>query len=244
MLRKVQMSEFKKLKVFLTLLLLFIFAIFFFFYGFRIKTVEVEGGKHYSKEEVTKKIIKNKFDENAILLFLKYKYLKQENISFVETVDVQLINKNSVKLVVYEKTIIGCIEFMNEYMYFDKDGIIVETSVEKLSDVPCVFGLNFDHIVLHEKLATTNDELFQTILNITQLIKKYKIDIDKISFNLNEEVALYTGDIRIMLGKRDTYDEQISELKNILPKAKGLKGYFNMRNFTDGQDKIIFIKDK
>lgn len=205
----------------------------------KLDNVIVEGSSHYSTEELKDKVITKKTDGNTILLYLRYKYGEVDSIPFVEHIDLNLVDKNSIKIHVYEKIITGCIEFMGGYMYFDKDGIIVESSTEKLDKIPFVTGLSFNQIVLYEKLEVQKAELFGVILNLTQLIQKYELTIETIQFNTDLEVSLHSGDIQILLGKRDVYDEQIAELKNILPKAKGKKIKIDMKNFTEGQDKII-----
>lgn len=57
---------------------------------------------------------------------------------------------------------------------------------------------------------------------------------------------LYTGKIRVNLGKRNDYEEQIAELSKLLPKAKKkkLKGVLDMEYFEEGQDQIIFKVDE
>ncbi len=42
---------------------------------------------------------------------------------------------------------------MDQYVYFDNDGRVLETSAEKLEDVPCIQGLKFDRIVVGEKAS-------------------------------------------------------------------------------------------
>jgi cell division protein FtsQ len=205
----------------------------------RLKKVIIVGSNHYSSEEIKDKIITKTTDHNTILLYLRYKYGDKVNIPFVEDIDIELVDKNTVKIHVYEKVITGCIEFMSEYMYFDKDGIVVESSDKKLDDIPFITGLKFQEIVLYDKLKIKKDALFDVILNLTQLIQKYELDIEKINFNSDYEVTLYHGDIQVFLGKRDTYDEQLAELKNLLPSAEGKKLILDMKNFTEGQDKII-----
>lgn len=223
----------------LILCLVIIIPVFILFVTCRLDTVIVEGSSHYTSEELQDKVITQKTDRNTILLYLRYKYGKVDSIPFVEDINIELVNKNTVKIHVYEKVITGCIEFMGGYMYFDKDGIVVESSDEKLPDVPFVSGLRFDHIVLYEKLKVQKKTLFNVILNLTQLIKKFELKIDKIQFNSNLEVTLYSGDNEIFLGKRDTYDEQLAELKNLLPEAEGKKLKLDMKDFKEGQDEII-----
>ena len=205
----------------------------------RLETVIVEGSNHYTSEELQEKVLIKKTDKNTILLYLRYKYGETSSIPFIERVDIEMMNLNTVTIQVYEKVVTGCIEYMGGYMYFDKDGIIVESSDEKLSQVPFITGLSFNKMVLYEKLDTQKDEIFNVILNLTQLIRKYELDIETIQFSPDMEVTLYCGKIQVLLGKRNTYDEQIAELKNLLPKAPNKKLTLDMRNYTEGQDRII-----
>jgi len=223
----------------LILCLVIIIPAFILFVTCRLDTVIVEGSTHYTNEELQGKVITKKTDWNTILLYLRYKYGKVDSIPFVEDIDIELVNKNTVKIHVYEKVITGCIKFMGGYMYFDKDGIVVESSNEKLDEVPFITGLSFNQIILYEKLDIQKKSLFNIILNLTQLIKKFELKIDTIQFNSNYEVTLYSGDNKILLGKRDTYDEQIAELKNVLPYAEGKKLILDMKDFKEGQNEII-----
>lgn len=222
-----------------TFCLVIIILICILFISFRLKTIKVEGSSHYSAEELQDKVITKKTDNNALLLYLRYKYGNFDSIPFIEDIDIELVNRNTVKIHVYEKVITGCLEFMGGYMYFDKDGIIVESSDEKLDEIPYITGLKFEKIVLYQKLEVQKKALFDVILNITQLIKKYDLKIETIEFNSDLEVILYSGNIKILLGKRTTYDEQIAELENLLPSAKGKKIVLDMTNFEEGQDRII-----
>jgi cell division protein FtsQ len=223
----------------LLICLLILIPAFVLFVTCRLETVIVEGSSHYTKEEIQQKIITKKTDGNTLLLYLRLKYGKVESIPFVEDIDMELVNKNTIKIQVYEKVITGCIEYMGGYMYFDKDGIVVESSNEKLSGVPFVTGLKFNSIVLYEKLEVQKEQLFNVILNLTQLIQKYELDVETIRFNTDLEVTLKCGDVKVLLGQRETYDEQIAELKDLLPSAIGKKLKIDMVDFKEGQDKII-----
>jgi cell division protein FtsQ len=160
-------------------------------------------------------------------------------LPFVEKIDVNMTDTHTITVYVYEKMVAGCVEFMSEYLYFDKDGIIVESSSRRLEDIPVIKGLKFEKIMLSEKLKVQKDELFDVIINLTQLIRKYELAVDQISFNSDFEVTLDCGDIRVLLGKKSTYDEALSELKNILAEAKGMEITLDMRNYVKGTQNII-----
>lgn len=218
---------------------------------FSIKNVTVVGSTRYTTEEISEKILKTKLDSNALILYLKYKYFMDAKIPFVEKVDIELAGNHSVNIYVYEKKVTGCVDFLGEYMYFDKDGIVVESSSKRLEDIPQIKGLQFneiilneklvlyDKIILDEKLEVQKEELFKVILNLTLLIDKYELKVNTISFNSKYEVTIDCGDSTVLLGRKSTYDEVLAELKNILAESKGMKLSIDMRNYVKGTNQII-----
>ena len=206
---------------------------------FSIKNVEIVGIKRYTEEQIKELVFQTKQDSNSLYFYLKYRFFEKPKLPFVEKIDVSIVDNHSVTIYVYEKMVAGCVEFMGEYMYFDKDGIVVESSSTRLDDVPLIKGLQYNEIILNEKLKVQKNELFDIIINLTQLINKYELDIDTISFSSNNEVSIDSAGITILLGKKSTYDEPLSELKNILDKAEGMKITIDMRNYVKGKDDII-----
>jgi cell division protein FtsQ len=206
---------------------------------FYIKRLEVVGSRQYTTEQITAELVKTKLDSNSLYLYLKHRYFADVKIPFVEKIDVTMTDTHTITVYVYEKMVAGCVEFMGEYMYFDKDGIIVESSTARLEEIPVIKGLKFDRIMLGEELKVQKDELFDVIINLTQLIQKYELDVDRITFSSDYEVNLDCGDIRVLLGKKSTYDEALSELKNILAEAKDMKITLDMRNYVKGTQVII-----
>jgi len=137
----------------------------------------------------------------------------------------------------------GYIEYLGKYMYFDKDGIVVETSDEKTEGIPQITGLKFEYVVLHERLPIENDEIFQLILDITQLLTKYEIKADKIYFDKNNQMTLYFENIRVRLGDISNIDDKIIRLKAILPELEGEKGVLRMDKYEDNMKNITFNRD-
>ena len=64
---------------------------------------------------------------------------------------------SDVEVIVYEKSVVGYVSYMNSRMYFDKDGIIVESTSETLPGVPKIAGLSFGHIVLHQRFQRDSE---------------------------------------------------------------------------------------
>lgn len=206
-------------------------TVFLFFFG--IKKAEVIGESRYSDSQIREMVLKSRFEHNSIYLYLKYHFFAKPQIPFVEKLDVEMNSNHDVTIYVYEKMVTGCVYAMNEYLYFDKDGIIVESSPKKIEKAPVIEGLHFNEIILHQKLnllsrdnsVNHNEEQFNAILNLTKLINKYTLNVDTVRFDEEDNVTLLCGNIRILLGKKSDYEEALSDLKNILANAKGTDLY-------------------
>ena len=146
------------------------------------------GNKHYTKEQIIEFVQNEGYIDNTILLMLKNKINPISDIPFVAKIGIDCESAHKITVTVYEKAMAGCIEYMDRYVYFDQDGYVLEISLEKLSDAPCVTGMSFDSIELHEKLPIKDKKRFKLILKLTQLITKYKLVIDSIQFTSEDEL--------------------------------------------------------
>ncbi len=226
-----------------TLLVVVLATGFFISRHYHVNKVYVEGNTHYTNEEIKAFVTQGRFGSNS--LYLSYKYGKKgiENIPFISKMEIQVLSADSIKITVYEKAVAGYVEYLDHAMYFDKDGIVVESVDEPTGNAPQVIGLDFDHVVLHEKLPVENDAVFAEILEVTQLMKKYAVEADKIYFNSNSEMTLYFGKARVALGSMNGIDEKIMKLKALLPKLEGLEGVLRMENYSEDSKLITFQQD-
>lgn len=212
--------------------------------GFSIEDIEVTGNVHYTKEEIVEIVTADGYIDNSLLLHLKNKFKPIENVPFVDKLDIEYVSNHKITITIYEKAMAGCIEYMDEYVYFDKEGIVLETSNKKMSDIPCIRGMTFDTMTLHSKLPIDDANRFKLILNITQLLDKYELNIDSIRFTSDDEIILNYSNIKILLGKGENIDAQLVDLGNILEKLEGKKGTLNMKDFTDSKKLMIFKADE
>jgi len=213
---------------------------FLLFHFFSVDTVIVDGNVHYSDEEIQDMVLGGKFGRNSLFLSLKYRNKQIEDVPFVETMDVKIVSPDTVRITVYEKSMAGFVEYMGQYFYFDKDGTVVESSSVKTLGIPQIKGLNFDHIILLEKLPVEDENIFKHILDISQLLEKYGISAEQIYFDRNYEITLYFGQSRVKLGNTDFIDEKIMKLKMILPNIEGKSGVLRMENYTSQSTDVTF----
>ena len=198
----------------------------------------------HTEEEIKDMVFTGPYSYNSLVLSLMYRNREVENVPFIEKMDVDIAGSNSVRINVYEKAIAGYVEYLGHYMYFDKDGIVVESSNREISGIPFVTGLSFDHVLLHEPLPVKDRSVFLTILNVTQLLGKYEISTDRIAFDSDQKITLYFGNARVSLGTDDYIDEKINEMHLLLPQLKGYAGVLHMENYTGEEVNFSFDKDK
>ncbi|MBR2950191.1 MAG: FtsQ-type POTRA domain-containing protein [Lachnospiraceae bacterium] len=210
---------------------------------YHVKNVLVEGNVHYTREDIVRMVLKEKMDYNSLYLSFKYKEKQIRDIPFIQTMSVEVVSPDTIKIMVYEKTVAGYVEYMGKFIYFDRDGIVVESSGTRTASVPEVTGIRFDHVVLYEPLPVTDSSVFKHVLNITQISSKYDILADKIYFNEANEMTLYFGNVRVRLGSAD-FEEKIMRLTHILPNLEGLSGVLQMENYDDESENITFLQDE
>ena len=203
----------------------------------------MDGSVHYTNEEIMDMVMGGRFGDNSLFLSLKYRDKGIEGIPFIEMMDVSIEAKDTIRITVYEKALAGYVKYLGRYIYFDKDGIVVETSEEQTAGIPQVTGLTFDHVILHDKLPVDKPELFDEILNITQQLDKYSLSADRIYFDSAYQVTLYFGDAKVALGDNVDIDEKIMMLQNILPSLLGKSGTLDMREYSEDTKTYSFEKD-
>lgn len=212
--------------------------------NYTVTTVYVEGNVHYSNEEIMDMVMEGRYGSNSLFLSLKYKDRSIVGVPFIEKMDVSVVDPHAVKIEVYEKTLAGYVEHLERYMYFDKDGIVVESSKEKTPGIPMVTGLMFDHVILYEPLPVEDEGIFKEILSITQLVNKYNLSVDRIYFGSDGSLTLYFGGVKASLGAGENLDEKVMRLQDVLPSLEGKKGTLRMENYTEETKNISFEPDK
>lgn len=217
-----------------------------FYYYLRthtITTVYVEGNMHYTKEEIQDMVMEGPLGQNSLYLSLVYKDKQVTGIPFIAAMDVQVLSPDTIKIMVYEKSLAGYVEYLNRYMYFDKDGVVVESSTVKTEGVPQITGLSFDYIVLNEPLPVEDSGIFYKILTVTKTLTKYALTADRIYFNSQKEMTLYFGSIKVSFGSDELLDEKIMLLQTLLPKLEGKSGTLNLQNYDENAGSIPFTQD-
>ncbi|SHH54069.1 cell division protein FtsQ [Butyrivibrio fibrisolvens DSM 3071] len=207
---------------------------------YRVKTANVVGNTYYTDEEIQDMVMNGMFAHNSLYLSFKYHNKSIVNIPFIEKITVDIKSADTIDIRVYEKALAGCISYLENYMYFDREGIIVEGSSELLEGVPVVKGLKFDSVVLYEALPVEDKSVFSEILDLTQLLSKYSLSADQMYFDKGYNVYLYFDNIEVAIGSKKNIDEKVIQLPYILPSLEGKKGTLHLEDYDENTESVRF----
>lgn len=229
------------------LLILAIVAVVFVLTGiaaafvFTVNDIEYIGDDHYSNEELKEKLFDGR-NPNALLYFM-FRQSNNREIPFIQKYTVDIEWPSKMVVTIYEKPIIGYVSYMGCNMYFDKDGTVVESSTRVLNGIPQISGLKFDHIVLGSQLEIGNHDIFMRVLDLTQSFDKYDIVADKIYFDIDGNVTLTIGEVKVLLGNCSNLSDTLFQLKQMIPSLQGRKGTLDLTNYTEDNKSVIFKKN-
>lgn len=208
---------------------------------FRVTKVTVEGNTFFSEEVVASEVCNTFLDKNTISAFIKNHLGFTAKLPYVREYEVTYPGIHEIHIKLYEKKIIAGIAYMNQYIYFDKDGVVLKSTNEELPEIPLFETKTMTTFTLYDKVQMEDEDLLGQIMNLSNLFQHYKVSWDKVVFDSKNAAFLYTGDIKVSLGKKDSYDEQISALSSVLAtaKEKQMAGEIDMTNYHIKGDIIL-----
>ncbi len=218
-------------------IIIFVFCAFFF----RIKKVTVEGNTFYSQTQMAEMFQSHFWERNILSFWLLDKLSLTPEPDFVREYEVSYPSLNELHIKLYEKTIIAGIAYTNQYIYFDKDGMVLQSTQKPREDIPLFETKSLTTFTLYEKVQMEDEELLRQIMNLSYLFRHYKVSWDRVQFNDKNEAFLYVDKIKISLGRKENYDEQISALPSILKPMleRKYEGEIDMTNYKVKGDVIM-----
>jgi cell division protein FtsQ len=211
---------------------------------FVVENVEVEGNVLYGEDVITETVLNDEYSWNTLYVYLKYRFLDTETVPFIDTMEVTLKSPRTLHITVYEKGIMGYLydETLGENVYFDKDGIVVETSTNIIENTPKIEGIACEDIVLYENLPIKKADL-KDILTLTQTLKRNELVPDTIIYGQDNSPILVYGNIRIPIGSEELLTQKVARIAKILPSLDGRSGVLHMENWTEETTNIVFDED-
>lgn len=225
-------SKKKPLKAVGGLLVLLLAGIIFFFTYYQVDEVQVMGSSHYSEKQIRKMVLRGPLASNSVLAPLLYTKQNTKDVPFIEGYTVTRLNRHTICVSVKEKDIVGCIPYLDSYIYFDRNGIFVEGSQTRDETVPYFDGIQVNKIVMDEKLDIKGDTVLNTAVALSTIFQKNDMIPDHIQFDSSYSISLIYGDITVQLGKDENLEEKMNRVIAIMPKIQGKKGILHMESVS------------
>lgn len=232
-----------RVRIILITILLLLVGAFAYASTFTLDKIVINGCIMSSEDEIRNSLNDWAILDNTLLFYMQTKFQTPNEVPFVAKLDFEYVDKHEIHVDVYEKSVAGCIEYMESYVYFDKDGIVLETAKVRYDGVPIIKGLTITNWQIGEELPIENKKKFEQIMTITQLVDKYKLDIQGIEFTSDGELVLRHDNIEIELGDGSNLAIQMMNLGSILEGLEGKTGVLYMKEF-DSENSTASFKTK
>ncbi len=213
---------------------------------FVVKEVEVVGNEIYTDAQIESWALDDEYSWNSLYVVLKNRFQKQEEIPFVDTIDISLESPSKLQITVTEKGVLGYlyISSLGQNAYFDQDGFVVELSPDVIEGTMKISGLNVESAELYDKLALEDSSILKTLLSLTQILKKYEREPEVIYID-DGDILLSYGSVQVNLGTGSSLNEKIQRMDQILAQLdEDLTGTLHLDTWSQTSTDIYFKKDE
>lgn len=201
-------------------------------WNIKIRNFEIVNNERYTSEQIVDMLFSTENEKRSLVTFFKELFHSpHKELPMIQSYSIEFTGIDSVSVIVYENKLVGCIYYMGSYMYFDKDGLIVESRTEPYEGIPVIDGIQFDQIVLYQKLSVKKEGIFDAVMNLTQLLSIHEIKADKIIYDDNDWVTVVMGNVKVSLGDRNDMEGKIAELAAMQSKFGDLKGTLHLETY-------------
>ena len=236
---------FRRLKILGIIVVILVIIAVIFMLVCRVREVVVDGNERYTDREIMEAMDLDDGYQNTLIYYLNHKDIHAiPSLSYVDSVSVKMKGVSTIYIDVVEKVLVGCINDAGMYMYFDEHGVILESSTIRREDIPLISGIEFKMLTVNEKISTEDEHVYEDLLQLTLLLRKYDISIEEVVFDEENNMTMLMGDIKVALGQGKNLEDKISNLKDLLPELEGRKGTLLMQDYDSTKDSTIFRQDE
>ena len=143
-----------------------------------------------------------------------------------------------------DETAVAYIKNANEYTLVNKDGYALDTVPDRPSDMPEIKGFEFTEVTERQPLVCENQAMLDYALKVIKDLNIYSLKMDSVVASEEEELDMFNGRVKIMLGKNNRTDEKISDLSNFFDQIEGMDGTLDMKEISDNNLGYTFKKNK
>ena len=205
-------------------------GIYFLITDFSIQKIQISGNNTYTNAEIIEAMKEDGYIDNTLLMIAQNQIFDQTYLPFIEKVSMSYDDSHILK----------------EYVYFNENGIAMESRNTLFEGVPVVTGVKFNEMNLKRKIlenkVPVKKNYFNTIVSITKKITTYKLNVSEIHFEGEDDITLTSSKYKRYLGSSSYLDGKMSKLSSILETVSSnyKKGTIDMHLYTDDKPIVTF----
>lgn len=238
-----KVSKKNQLKVTGLIAVLLLAGVIFFFTYYQVDEVQVMGSSHCSEKQIKKMVLRGPMASNSVLAPLIYTKKNTKDVPFVEGYTVTRLNRHTICVSVKEKDIVGCIPYLDSYIYFDRNGTFIESSTERNEKIPFFDGIKVKHVIYNEELPIKDKMVMNTAVALSTIFQKNDKIPDHIEFSDDGQISLLYGDITVKLGKDEYLEDKMTRVLATLPLISDKKGILHAENVNDNSKMITLEQE-
>lgn len=206
---------------------------------FEVSDIVVTGNKLYTTDEIVKMLNLSE-GNNIFYLLTKDIKLQLKKYKKIEDVKIDFIFPNKIILNVIENPPIGYICQGNNYIYIDKQGVVIDISDKSPRNIPIITGLDINEFELGKNIDIEDKVIFENLSTLISVLKKHGLTKNKIVLDISNkfDVHIYINNIDVKFQTLDAIDEKVTKLAEVLnhiPEKN--RGTLDLSTY---KDKIVF----
>lgn len=197
-----------------------------------IVSTEINGLNLLTEQEVFSKL---EITGETHILSVTAKDLKNKlsNNFYIKDLTIKRTFPNILTINIKERDLIGYIPYVQQYLYIDNTGVVMDIQPTYKVDLPLIEGLNFNNFTLGEEIIVDNTNAFTVAMQVTNIMYQKEILNNVVRFDISDinDIHLYIGEIDVIFGSPENITTKVNTLEEIL------------KNFSLEEKGYLYIND-
>lgn len=206
-----------------------------------VQNIYVKGNKHSSQSEIVDWVKKDAMTVNSLYTLWKFKTGSYQLPIYLEDVDVRLTAPWTVEVTVKEKEILGCVPEGTAFIYFDKEGLVLQKTTQYNETIPLIEGIEAEKTGQFSYMEVKEKKLFSYLVSLLAEIENQELSPDRIVWEA-DGFSLYFAQVKVSLGKTN-FSEKVAQLPLVLGNLEGEDGTLHLEHYSSENKRFSFEKN-
>ena len=227
------------------IIIIVLLALVVFFTVFHTDNVIVSGNTRYSDEDIKSMCLDGALSNNTLLFTIFHGRTELKDMPYLDHVDAEMIDRNTIHLSVDERISTGRIIFGDKYVYFDKNGNVLEIREPDTEQDPTVILVDgpvpdVETIEVGDTIFAENEELLSEVSVLSLLLLQYGLYPDRVKIDDENNMILVFNGLLVNLGSDIFLEEKMARVDAIYEDVKDSTGILHLEDYSESRRDIIF----